>query len=109
MPTTGITSRPAFRKAAVRVRPWVIIHDMPSRRPAPADSTMAVSSNGPCAVTKLKKFVPRGDVGASHIAKGRAERNRVEHGHEHSGHDEQSPGEALQADARVVLRVEARP
>ena len=36
----------------VLVRPPVASHERPIRRPAPPDNTIAVSSNGPCAVTK---------------------------------------------------------
>jgi hypothetical protein len=46
-PITGIASRPAFTRADSRVRPPGIIHDSPNRRPAPAERTIAVNSNGP--------------------------------------------------------------
>ena len=75
-PPRPSTSTPcaARRSEAIRVRPCVSTSEKPSRIPAAAQSTIAVNSNGPWAVTNWKKF--------SGV---RRFRHESEHGAEHRG------------------------
>ena len=49
-------SSPAWRSEAIRSMPPVLTSENPSLMPAAAESTTAVSSKGPWAVTKVKKL-----------------------------------------------------
>jgi hypothetical protein len=57
-PINGMASRAVRRSDANRPQRPGANQATPSRNPAPADSTIAVSSKGPCAVTNWKKFCP---------------------------------------------------
>ena len=106
-PTTGMTSRPALRRAALRVRPLVIIQERPSRKPGPGGKHDRGQLKRAVGRDEVEKILARRRHRAGPCSRTPRRANGVEHGHEHSRHNEQAPGKALQADARVVLRVEA--
>ena len=74
--TVALASCPACRSEAPRDRPRVSISENPSRMPPAAESTIAVSSNGPWAVTNSKKLARCGALG--HVPEDRAEKAGVE-------------------------------